>query len=145
MSFPNRLLKHGLNVALIESTEARQHRGVTVSDIRNVIEKGIHDPVVLGKVFLTKGKRMLRAERVSIRKMMSRYWENSSIFALDLIGAVIRQGTFIEKMHTIDWIHSPALASTEQRLMEKYDRYFAILARHPGQLVVPTLDVDLAW
>lgn len=77
--------------------------------------------------------------------MMSRYWENSSIFALDLIGAVIRQGTFIEKMHSIDWIHSPALASTEQRLMEKYDRYFAILARHPVQLVVPTLDVDLAW
>lgn len=145
MSFPNRLLKHGLNVALIESTEARQHRGATVSDIRNVIEKGINDPVVLSKAGLTKGKKMLRAERVSIRKMMSRYWENSSIFALDLIGAVIRQGIFIEKMHSIDWIHSPALASTEKRLMEKYDRYFAILARHPGQLVVPTLDIDLAW
>lgn len=145
MSFPNRLLKHGLNVALIECTEAHQHRRATVSDIRDVIEKGINDPVVLGKAGLTKGKKMLRAERVSIRKMMSRYWENSSIFALDLIGAVIRQGTFIEKMHSIDWIHSPALASTEQRLMEKYYRYFAILARHPGQLVVPTLDVDLAW
>lgn len=145
MSFPNRLLKHGLNVALIESTEAHQNRGATVSDIRNVIEKGISDPVVLGKASLTKGKRMLRAERISIRKMMSRYWENSSIFALDLIGAVIRQGTFIEKMHSIDWIHSPALASTEQRLTEKYDRYFAILAKYLGQLVVPTLDVDLAW
>lgn len=145
MSFPNRLLKLGLNVALIESTEARQHRGATVSDIRNVIEKGINDPVVLGKAGLTKGKRMLRAERMSIRKMMSRYWENSSMLALDLIGAVIRQGTFIEKMHSIDWIHSPALASTQQRLMNKYDRYFAILARHPNQLVVPTLDIDLAW
>lgn len=145
MSFPNRLLKLGLNVALIECTEARQHRGATVSDIRNVIEKGINDPVVLGKAGLTKGKRMLRAERMSIRKMMSRYWENSSMLALDLIGAVIRQGTFIEKMHSIDWIHSPALASTEQRLMKKYDRYFAILAMHPNQLVVPTLDIDLAW
>ena len=145
MSFPNRLLKLGLNVALIESTEARQHRGATVSDIRNVIEKGINDPVVLGKAGLTKGKRMLRAERMSIRKMMSRYWENSSMLALDLIRAVIRQGTFIEKMHSIDWIHSPALASTQQRLMNKYDRYFAILARHPNQLVVPTLDIDLAW
>lgn len=145
MSFPNRLLKYGLNVALIECTEAHQHRGATISDIRNVIEKGIHDPVVLGKAGVAKGKRMLRTERISIRKMMSRYWENSSIFALDLIGAVIRQGTFIEKMHSIDWIHSPALASTEQRLTEKYDRYFAILARNPGQLVVPTLDVDLVW
>lgn len=67
------------------------------------------------------------------------------MLALDLIRAVIRQGTFIEKMHSIDWIHSPALASTQQRLMNKYDRYFAILARHPNQLVVPTLDIDLAW
>lgn len=145
MSFPNRLLKHGLHVALIERTEVHPHRGATVSDIREEIQKGIHDPVVLRKVGVAKGKRMLRAERLSIRKMMSRYWENSSIFALDLIGAVIRQGTFIEKMHSIDWIHSPALASTEQRLKEKYGRYFAILARNPGQLVVPTLDVDLAW
>lgn len=145
LSFPNRLLKHGLNVALLERTEVHQYQTATVSEIRNVIEKGIKDPVVLGKSDLTKGELMLRAERVSIRKMMSRYWGNSSVFALDLAGAVIRQGTFIEKMHSIDWIHSPALASTEERIIEKYKRYFAILAMHPNQVAVPTLDVDLAW
>ena len=52
--------------------------------------------------------RMTRLERVGFRKMMSRYWENSSPFALDLVGAVVRQGGFIEKMHNIDWHHSPA-------------------------------------
>lgn len=145
LSFPNRLLKHGLNVALLDCTEAQTYRTATVSDIRDMIERGIKDPVVMGKTDLTKGKLMLRAERISIRKMMSRYWENSSIFSLDLIGAVIRQGTFIEKMHSIDWIHSPALASTEERITEKYQRYFAILASHPCQVAVPTLDVDLAW
>ncbi len=76
---------------------------------------------------------------------MSRYWENSSVFALDLVGAVIRQGTFIEKMHSIDWIHSPAVGSTMARLIEKYTRYFTILAKYPSQVAVPTLDVDLAW
>jgi hypothetical protein len=32
------------------------------------------------------------------RRMMSRYWANSSPFALDLIGAALRQGLFNEKM-----------------------------------------------
>lgn len=145
LSFPNRLLKYGLKVALLDCTEAQTYRTATVSNIRDVIERGIKDPAVMRMAELTKGKLMLRAERMAIRKMMSRYWENSSIFSLDLIGAVIRQGTFVEKMHSIDWIHSPALSSTEERITEKYKRYFAILARHPAQVAVPTLDVDLAW
>lgn len=145
LSFPNRLLKYGLKVALLDCTEAQTYRTATVSNIRDVIERGIKDPAVMGMAELTKGKLMLRAERMAIRKMMSRYWENSSIFSLDLIGAVIRQGTFVEKMHSIDWIHSPALASTEERITEKYKRYFAILAKHPAQVAVPTVDVDLAW
>ncbi len=77
--------------------------------------------------------------------MMSRYWENSSIFAIDLVGAVIRQGAFIEKMHAIDWIHSPTASSTMTRLVIKYERYFGILATYPVNVAVPTLDVDLAW
>jgi hypothetical protein len=86
-----------------------------------------------------------RAGRVAIRRMMSRYWDNSSIFALDLVGAVVRQGSFIEKMHNIDWLHSPALRSTMNRLLVKYGCFFAIMAAHPGHVAVPTLDVDLAW
>ncbi len=67
------------------------------------------------------------------------------MFALDLVGAVIRQGSFIEKMHALDWLHSPTVASTMARLITKYARYFEILSRYPTQVAVPTLDVDLAW
>ncbi len=56
-----------------------------------------------------------------------RYWDNSSPFALDLVGAVIRQGSFIEKMHNIDWLHSPALPSTMKRLLVKYQRFVTIM------------------
>lgn len=116
----------------------------TVNDIRTQIEKGLGDKEMLekarGGIFPPS-----REEKAAIRKMMSRYWSNSSMFALDLVGAVIRQGSFIEKMHAIDWLHSPAVRSTMQRLLMKYDRYFTILSQHPGQTAVPTLDIDLAW
>ncbi|KAL6236618.1 hypothetical protein BDW75DRAFT_229405 [Aspergillus navahoensis] len=49
-------------------------------------------------------------------------------FALDLVGAVIRQGTF-----------------TMQRLIRKYAVFIQIMAGNPGRMAVPTLDVDLAW
>jgi hypothetical protein len=51
-------------------------------------------------------------EALAVRRMMSRYWENSSVFAVDLVGAVIRQGSFVDKMHNINWLASPALSNT---------------------------------
>lgn len=89
--------------------------------------------------------RVTKEERTSIRRMMAVYWENSSIFSMDLVGAVIRQGTFVQKMHDIDWLHSPTVSSTMERLIIKYGRFFQIMADYPEDVAVPTLDVDLAW
>ncbi|KAJ3524928.1 hypothetical protein NM208_g11858 [Fusarium decemcellulare] len=83
--------------------------------------------------------------RICIRKMMSRYWENFSPFALDLCGAVMRQGIFSEKMCKMDWLHSPTARETMGRLCTKYERFMKIMASYERKLVVPTLDVDLAW
>lgn len=58
---------------------------------------------------------------------------------------MIRQGSFIQKMHDIDWLHSPEITSTMTHLCLKYTRFFHIMAAHPTKLAVPTLDVDLAW
>lgn len=77
--------------------------------------------------------------------MMSRYWNNRSVFGIDLVGAVTRQGTFIEKMHNIGWLFSPAVYSTAERLVTKYRNFFKIMAQNPRKMAVPTLDVDLAW
>ncbi|KAH6605505.1 hypothetical protein Trco_004658 [Trichoderma cornu-damae] len=82
---------------------------------------------------------------IAIRKMMSRYWENFSPFALDLCAAVMRQGIFVEKMVKIDWLHSPTARDTMSRLILKYERFVQIMKKHPDKTVVPTLDVDLAW
>jgi hypothetical protein len=39
--------------------------------------------------------------RRQMRKLMSRYWQNASIFSIDLVGCVVRQGEFTEKMVTV--------------------------------------------
>jgi hypothetical protein len=139
--FPNLLFKNGLDKILEPVFDNPESN---MDDVKTMIEKVVADRTWLIAI---KGIRMriLPKERVAVRKMMSRYWFNSSPFALDLAGAVIRQGSFVEKMHNIDWLHSPALKGTMERLIKKYSRFMQILTENPSQVAVPTLDVDLAW
>lgn len=116
-----------------------------MTDIRADIERFLKDKTYVKHINSSTSHVLKRAEKIAIRRMMSRYWDNSSPFALDLVGAVIRQGSFIEKMHSIDWIHSPAATSTMARLIEKYTRYIDIITLNPYNTAIPTLDVDLAW
>lgn len=145
MLFPNRIIKSGLSTGLLECTDVHHHKIPTVEDIRTEFEKALVTRSLVIRASATRTGRLLKSERTAVRRVMSRYWGNSSTFALDLVGAVIRQGAFIEKMHSIDWIHSPAVGATMARLLEKYGRYFEILAKYPSKVAVPTLDVDLAW
>ncbi|ODQ71841.1 hypothetical protein LIPSTDRAFT_309963 [Lipomyces starkeyi NRRL Y-11557] len=145
MFFPNRIIIAGLKTLLIEVTDNIQVGKSTVMDIRDAIDRAIRDPSLVRKANGTFSTTLLRKEKIAIRRMMSRYWDNWSPFALDLVGAVMRQGTFVEKMANIDWIHSPALASTMARLIKKYQTFFLIMAGNPNHVAVPTLDVDLAW
>lgn len=146
--FPNRLID-GSSKALYSELEALtaplNYPNTTITHIRAEIEHFLKDTSHIKLVNHSRSRILKRAERIAVRRMMSRYWDNSSIFALDLVGAVIRQCSFIEKMHSIDWIHSPAASSTMTRLIQKYTRYIDIIASHPNQTAVPTLDVDLAW
>ena len=155
--FPNRLIKDGGSwVEILSVTDPATHgkeitlkrtktKKVSIDCVRDVIEDALSNGDRIKRANKTFRAVLRKEDRVAIRRMMSRDWDNSSIFALDLVGAVIRQGSFIEKMHAIDWIHSPALSSTMDRLLVKYTRYFLIIAEHKDHVAVPTLDVDLAW
>ena len=142
--FPNRLLKKGLGKKILDGPHYSSAHKQSIEGIRELIEMSLADQSYMRGV---RGKitgRMTRQERISIRRMMSRYWDNSSPFAIDLVGAVIRQGSFVEKMHNIDWLHSPALPNTMKRLLIKYQRFMSIM-QDKYNMAVPTLDVDLAW
>ncbi|KAF2865282.1 hypothetical protein BDV95DRAFT_507594 [Massariosphaeria phaeospora] len=86
-----------------------------------------------------------KQSKIAVRMMFSHYWDNSSGFGLDLVGAVIRQGGFVQKMRKIDWLHSPSAVQTMQRLIVKYHRFVRLISENPKKVAVPTLDVDLAW
>lgn len=143
--FPNRLIQAGKGVV---SEFTKPKGGVQdMTGVKKLIESLMADLKILRTINGTSRYtyRLKREQRISIRRMMSHYWENSSIFGLDLVGAVIRQGTFIQKMDNLDWIHSPAVAATMERLIRKYDVFFQIMISHTNKMAVPTLDVDLAW
>ena len=135
VTFPNRLLRDGAATKVFR--DPGEPRVRSIDDIRIQLESAIRK---------SRGTEAPNKEgRIAIRRMMASYWDNSSPFSMDLVGAVIRQGTFVQKMHEIDWLHSPALRSTMERLILKYERFFHIMGAHRYNVAVPTLDVDLAW
>jgi hypothetical protein len=150
-TFPNRMLKSGcgsIRTTITGLTKSNSSTVVTMDRVRKEIEAVLAERenvrVIDGKSLTTRYSLPVDS-RIAVRKMMSRYWENFSLFALDLCGAVMRQGIFVEKMCKLDWLHSPSARDTMTRLLTKYLRFMEIMRRNPKQVAVPTLDVDLAW
>lgn len=143
-TFPNRLIERGLRTEILQLIDKNVYNKPSMTSVRDLIQLAMSSfkiiTLVNGKVTVLR-----KPEKLAIRKMMSRYWNNHSIFTMDLGGAVLRQGTFVDKMVKIDWLHSPALTTTMSRLLEKYDRFMKIIGAYPLNTAVPTLDVDLAW
>ncbi|KAF9884035.1 hypothetical protein FE257_002373 [Aspergillus nanangensis] len=145
-SFPNRLIQ-ATGIDLLRWTDPKQSQCITtVVKLRDLLESKMKSRSTMREVNTSSFQTtLLPMEKVAFRRMMSRYWENVGPFALDLVGAVIRQGTFIQKMDNIDWLHSPTVKETMTRLIQKYVIFFHIMASNPRHMAVPTLDVDLAW
>ncbi|KAM0561292.1 hypothetical protein ACHAPJ_003171 [Fusarium lateritium] len=62
-----------------------------------------------------------------------------------LVDNVERQRVFGEKMNAHLWIRSPALSGTLGRAIERYENYLQLFKLYPGKMLVPALDIDLAW
>ncbi|GKZ25877.1 hypothetical protein AbraIFM66951_001470 [Aspergillus brasiliensis] len=119
----------------------------SIAAVRDYLEERVRERRVLQMAHDSRFAKVrpIRAEKLCIRRMMSRYWDNSCPFSLDLLGAVIRQGKFVQQMDRINWIRSPTLHATIKRLVEKYRVFFKLMADNSRHMAVPTLDVDLAW
>lgn len=149
-TFPNRLVQ---TAALEEVSAVLGSSKPTMDLVKKVIEKIIKDKDQVKKAntktvkgnTVTGNGTLAKQERMAVRKMMSCYWGNSSIFAIELGSAVVRQSVFVDKMCNIDWLHSPNARETMERLIKKYQRFMSIISENPKRTAVPTLDVDLAW
>lgn len=144
MLFPTRVVQ-AARKGLLHLTDGRVDMCQNVTQLRDQLETKLRDTNLLWKAHGVYLKSLQYSEKIQFRRMMSRYWDNLGPFALDLVGAVIRQGTFVDKMDKIDWLHSPTVFNTMDRLIKKYEVFFQIMIENPDKMAVPTLDVDLAW
>ncbi|OAA65590.1 alpha-ketoglutarate-dependent sulfonate dioxygenase [Niveomyces insectorum RCEF 264] len=146
-TFPNRMVQMALPGKILPLTQVGVLPPPTMDTVRTHIERVLNDHAAIRQIdsMVTPRYRLLPVARMAVRKMMSRYWDNVSPFALNLEGAVLRQGIFMDKMHRIDWLQSPSARETMARLITKYERFVDLMAAHPTKTCVPTLDVDLAW
>jgi len=117
----------------------------TLLDVTDIIAKGLKDKKVMRQATNLIHPVLVPLQKVAIRRCMAHYWSNTSPFGLNLVGAVIRQGSFISKMADIDWYHSVSVHSTIDRLITRYHRFFQIMKSNIDKVIVPTLDIDLAW
>jgi hypothetical protein len=151
LTFPDRVLQYVLRIKVTTMITPGITPHPTMENVRKLLEDVMADQDALktadgiGGSAALKRYRLLTNARIAVRKMMAHYWENFSPFALDLSGAVMRQGIFTEKMVRIDWLHSPVAQDTMSRLITKYGRFVDIMAANPSHTAVPTLDIDLAW
>jgi len=107
LGFPNRMIQRRMRSEVLDLVKPRGVIGVQMKDIKDMIEALVKDKDAVTEIErepgyyikITNLKRELSPfARMAVRKMMSRYWENFSPFALDLVAAVLRQGVFIDKM-----------------------------------------------
>lgn len=143
--FPNRLVEN-LNIFEPETLRSKMEE-LTIGSIQQEWKRLMASRSSIRWVNLEQHRteHVARDSKIAVRKLFSKYWDNSSRFGIDLIGAVIRQASFVQKMVKLDWLHSPALTTTAKRSIVKYHRFIRIIAESSTILAVPTLDVDLAW
>lgn len=147
-SFPNRMIQ---KVLVTELPELLKSEGDTIQSVQKMIEEILKKSINLKLIDDVSGnprRRVYNTDRMSrvmVRRMMSRYSDNHEMFSLDLNSAIMRQGVFVDKMVKLDWLHSPNATGTMTSLITKYGRFINIMVTNPGKVVVPTLDVDLAW
>ena len=70
---------------------------------------------------------------------------NKSTTITNLVDAVQRQASFVDKMEKQLWIRSPAVEGTLRRAIDRYSKFLKLFKLYAKTMLVPTLDIDLAW
>ncbi|KAK0230087.1 hypothetical protein IW262DRAFT_377559 [Armillaria fumosa] len=96
----------------------------------------------------TMSHRIAYGEQV-LFQIVSAY-KDDKMFSLDLTGAVLRQGTFVDKMCKLGWTEPDFFSSSEDEVALKhctarYHAFLDLMSSSPTGFFVPTLDIDLVW
>jgi len=85
-----------------------------------------------------------------LNRIMSAYSDGNKVFSVNLAGAVLRQGSFIQKMDDLGWTVPSYYDSKDGRValqhsVTRYHAFLDLMTSSPMTFFVPTLDIDLAW
>ncbi|KAJ7488064.1 hypothetical protein FB451DRAFT_1025893 [Mycena latifolia] len=77
-------------------------------------------------------------------------YTDGRLFSVELVGATLRQGSFVAKMHDLQWTRPGFFDNPEdeialQHAIARYHAFLDLMASSPASFFVPTLDIDLAW
>ncbi|KIK81036.1 hypothetical protein PAXRUDRAFT_15460 [Paxillus rubicundulus Ve08.2h10] len=129
-----------VTAAKLPSSPSATLRVLSVNEAMQMLK---YDPALLGA----------RLNSHVQQKMASRIlgaYSDDRPFSIDLVGAVLRQASFVHKMAELGWTQ-PNFFSDEEDMMvlqhcvARYHAFLALMADSSGSFFVPTLDIDLAW
>ncbi|KAG8754223.1 hypothetical protein FRC11_006772 [Ceratobasidium sp. 423] len=90
----------------------------------------------------------LRGGGSQVTRVLSYYRCPYYPFSIELCGAILRQGGFIDKMFGLGWTEprtfdqDPAVI---HRCLARYHAWLDVMSQLRHKMLVPTLDIDLAW
>ncbi|KAF8185116.1 hypothetical protein BJ912DRAFT_1060663 [Pholiota molesta] len=97
----------------------------------------------------TRAWMMIHTGPQLIPRVMSAYSDNK-IYSVELVGAVLRQGSFVQKMFDFGWTKRGYFDGSEDELalhhaLARYHAFLDLMSSSMGSFFVPTLDIDLVW
>ncbi|KAF8165958.1 hypothetical protein B0H34DRAFT_648995 [Crassisporium funariophilum] len=83
------------------------------------------------------------------RRIMSAY-NDDKVYSVELVGAVLRQGSFVQKMYDLGWTKPGFFDAVGDELalqhaIARYHAFLDLMSSSPASFFVPTLDIDLVW
>ena len=97
--------------------------------------------IPLQSMVTTNGKSRLSIEFPGLRgtPFSDNEWQS-----VDLLGTIVEKyTTFAEKTINFLWLRSPAVEGTLKRAIVRYERFMALIKKHPEPTLVPALDICL--
>ncbi|QKX53956.1 uncharacterized protein TRUGW13939_01036 [Talaromyces rugulosus] len=121
-----------------------QQTGAIPKSISRTLRKYGDSNVPIGSMWdYLRGFGLSRREEIFLDLLLNIQMKDKT--SERLIGNVLRQASFVDKMHDHLWICSPAAEGTLYRAIARYHKFLKLFQLYPGNILVPTLDIDLVW
>ncbi|KAF6750970.1 hypothetical protein DFP72DRAFT_1172599 [Ephemerocybe angulata] len=113
------------------------------------IDEDIVQKLLVEGEWSVAGMRAKMGRHTLLGRIMSAH-STSMLYSVELVGAVLRQGSFVEKMVGLGWTRPGYFDKEDDELalrhaIARYHAFMDLMSSSPASFFVPTLDVDLAW